>query len=83
VKEVIHVVDMFPTLTELAGGSAEKAKPLDGLNIWSTISEGKLSPRQGGGLQHRAVLWRGAQRRLETGLADSAPVRSGALQYRG
>jgi arylsulfatase A-like enzyme len=46
VKEMMHVVDMFPTLAELAGASARKGKALDGLNVWSSISEGKPSPRQ-------------------------------------
>ena len=46
VKEVMHVVDMFPTLAGLAGASPKKDKPLDGVNVWSTISEGRPSPRQ-------------------------------------
>jgi arylsulfatase A-like enzyme len=46
VKEVMHVVDMFPTLAALAGANAGKGKPLDGLNVWGTLSEGKPSPRQ-------------------------------------
>jgi arylsulfatase A-like enzyme len=46
VKEVMHVVDMFPTLAALAGADAAKGKPLDGMNVWPTISEGKPSPRQ-------------------------------------
>ena len=46
VKEVMHVVDMFPTLAGLAGAAPGKAKPLDGLDVWPTISEGKPSPRQ-------------------------------------
>jgi arylsulfatase A-like enzyme len=46
VKEMMHVVDMFPTLAGLAGASISKGKPLDGLDVWSTISEGKTSPRQ-------------------------------------
>jgi arylsulfatase A-like enzyme len=46
VKEVMHVVDMFPTLAALAGAAPAKEKPLDGVNVWSTISEGKPSPRQ-------------------------------------
>src|SRR5262245_16737470 len=45
VKEVMHVVDMFPTLAGLAGANASKGKPLDGLNVWASISEGKPSPR--------------------------------------
>ena len=45
VKEIMHVVDMYPTLIALAGAGPTKGKPLDGLNVWSTISEGKSSPR--------------------------------------
>jgi arylsulfatase A-like enzyme len=45
VVEVMHVVDMYPTLAGLAGAKLGKNKPLDGLNVWSTISEGKPSPR--------------------------------------
>src|SRR5688572_2224084 len=46
VNEMIHVVDMFPTLAALAGASGKKEKPLDGLDVWATISEGNHSPRQ-------------------------------------
>jgi arylsulfatase A-like enzyme len=45
VKEVLHVVDMFPTLAGLAGAPLMKGKPLDGLNVWSTISQNSASPR--------------------------------------
>ena len=45
VDGIIHVVDMYPTLLGLAGGSSAKAKPLDGLNVWPTISAGQPSPR--------------------------------------
>jgi len=45
VKDMIHVVDMFPALAGLAGASLTKGKPLDGLDVWRTISEGKPSPR--------------------------------------
>ena len=44
-NEVIHVVDLYPTLTGLAGARAARAKPLDGLDVWHTLSEGKPSPR--------------------------------------
>jgi arylsulfatase A-like enzyme len=45
VREIIHIVDMFPTLSGLAGASGHKDKPLDGLDVWPTLSEGKPSPR--------------------------------------
>jgi arylsulfatase B len=46
VDGLMHAVDMYPTLAALAGASTEKCKkPLDGLNVWDTLSEGKPSPR--------------------------------------
>ncbi|OPZ16366.1 MAG: Arylsulfatase [candidate division BRC1 bacterium ADurb.BinA364] len=44
--EMLHCVDMYPTLIRLAGGSLEQPLPLDGLDAWATIAEGAPSPRQ-------------------------------------
>jgi arylsulfatase I/J len=45
IDQMIHVVDVFPTFAHLADGSTAKAKPLDGLDVWPTISSGAPSPR--------------------------------------
>jgi arylsulfatase A-like enzyme len=45
VDGIIHVVDLYPTFAKLAGASTAKCKPLDGMDVWQTISQGKPSPR--------------------------------------
>jgi len=45
VDQPIHVVDMYPTLAAIAGASLTKTKPLDGVDVWPTISAGARSPR--------------------------------------
>jgi arylsulfatase A-like enzyme len=42
---MIHVVDMYPTIVDLAGASTNKCLPLDGLDVWPTISSNAPSPR--------------------------------------
>jgi arylsulfatase A-like enzyme len=45
VDGVLHAVDIYPTFAGLVGASTAKCKPLDGVNVWRTISEGAPSPR--------------------------------------
>jgi arylsulfatase A-like enzyme len=44
-NDVLHTVDMYPTLAKLAGASTGKAKAFDGMDVWPTLAEGKPSPR--------------------------------------
>jgi len=45
VDGMMHIVDMYPTFAALAGADLGRTKPLDGIDVWSTISDGKPSPR--------------------------------------
>jgi arylsulfatase A-like enzyme len=44
VNEPLHIVDWYPTLLKLAGAPLEQKLPLDGQDIWPTISAGRPSP---------------------------------------
>jgi len=46
VIELMHAIDLYPTLLKLAGATGEQDKPIDGLDQWATISEGKPSERK-------------------------------------
>lgn len=46
VNGLIHVVDLFPTLAKLAGADPSPTRPLDGLDVWSTLSADAPSPRK-------------------------------------
>lgn len=42
----IHMVDWFPTLVNLAGGSLTQPLPLDGRDAWPAITRGASSPHE-------------------------------------
>lgn len=44
VDAALHMVDWFPTLVKLAGGSLDQTLPLDGRDAWPTITTGAPSP---------------------------------------
>ncbi|MBL9159396.1 MAG: arylsulfatase [Verrucomicrobiales bacterium] len=46
VDGLIHGVDLFTTFAGLAGASTEGCKPLDGVDVWSTVATGADSPRE-------------------------------------
>ncbi len=41
VDAVVHVTDLYPTLVTLAGGSLAQPLPLDGNDLWPTITQGR------------------------------------------
>ncbi len=45
VTELIHTVDLYPTLLKRTDAILEQARPLDGIDVWPVIAEGKPSPR--------------------------------------
>ncbi len=42
---MVHIIDLFPTICNLAGAQAETHLPLDGKDIWNAIAQGGKSPR--------------------------------------
>ena len=83
VDEMIHVVDMYPTLRRPRRRQLGKSKPLDGVDVWPTISEGKPSPRTE--VVYNIEPFRAAHPpgRLEADLAHAAAAVGRALQPRG
>ena len=48
-SEPVHIIDWYPTLVKLAGGSPSQPNAIDGMDIWPTLTQGKSSP-------HDAIL---------------------------
>ncbi len=44
INEPMHIVDWFPTLVKVAGGKVEGTKPLDGMDLWPTLTAKAPSP---------------------------------------
>ncbi|MCW5622901.1 MAG: sulfatase-like hydrolase/transferase, partial [Burkholderiales bacterium] len=48
ISELMHAVDLYPTLLQLAGAGAGEAqhKPIDGIDQWATLTEGSPGGRK-------------------------------------
>jgi arylsulfatase A-like enzyme len=46
IGEQMHAVDVYPTLLRLAGAKLDQPKPLDGIDQWAVIAEGKPTARK-------------------------------------
>lgn len=46
IDEALHVVDLYPTLINIAGGVLEQELPVDGLDAWNTISKEESMQRE-------------------------------------
>lgn len=44
VNAPLHIVDLYPTLLRLAGAKLQQKLPLDGLDAWGALANGKASP---------------------------------------
>jgi arylsulfatase A-like enzyme len=60
----MHMIDWYPTLVTLAGGSLKQALPIDGKDVWPMITKGEPSP-------HKAIL------SVSTRGASQAAIRMG------
>lgn len=46
VREPLHIVDWYPTLLRLADAQIEQRLPLDGRDLWDTLTAGAPSPHE-------------------------------------
>jgi arylsulfatase A-like enzyme len=49
IEGAMHIIDWYPTLIGLAGGSLRQALPVDGKDVWPMITNAEKSP-------HKAIL---------------------------
>jgi arylsulfatase A-like enzyme len=49
IEGAMHIIDWYPTLIGLAGGSLKQALPIDGKDVWPMITNAEKSP-------HKAIL---------------------------
>jgi arylsulfatase A-like enzyme len=44
IQTPLHMVDWYPTLLKLCGASSKQKLPIDGRDIWPSLTRGKASP---------------------------------------
>lgn len=81
VDAAMHVVDLYPTLTKLAGGKLESKLPLDGRDVWPCIADGAPSPHED--ILINAEKDRGALRKGDWKLIVYEPAKPGVRERRG
>lgn len=72
VQAPLHIVDWYPTLLRLAGASPAQPLPLDGRDLWPTVTEGKPSP-------HDAILINAVPRSGAIRMGEWKLVRNGGV----
>jgi arylsulfatase A-like enzyme len=83
VNEPLHMVDWYPTLIRLAGGSPEQRLPLDGRDAWPAVAEGKPSPHEEilvNAEPHRGAIRRGAWKLVVHGRLPRAADEQGTVE---
>lgn len=46
IEEPMHIIDWYPTLVKLAGGTLEGSQPLDGRDVWQMLTAQAPSPHE-------------------------------------
>lgn len=76
VTQPMHVIDWYPTLVKLAGGSLEQKLPIDGKDVWPMLTENASSP-------HDAILSVRSPTQAALRMGDWKLIRRDDLQAKG
>jgi arylsulfatase A-like enzyme len=85
IREPMHVIDWYPTLIKLAGGSLNQKLPIDGLDVWPMLTEKTASPHDAilsVQTPTRAALRMGDWKLISRENADSDAASTGAAKSR-
>lgn len=85
INEPLHIVDWFPTLVNLAGGSLKQDHPLDGRDIWPVITAGKPSPHEDiliNAMPNSGAIRMGAWKLVVNGAITANDLENASLQQK-